>query len=193
MAPPMATPARKGVTEMEDRGVYGVMAEFSNPATTLAAAERVRDAGFKKWDVYSPFPIHGIDEAMGLKPSRVSRFVGTGALFGVVGAMTMQWWMLGVNYKMVIGGKPFFAWEQYLPITFELGILLGSISAITAMFVLNKLPMLYHPLMRKDRFLRVSDDRFVIAIEAEDPKFDLSEASGLLERLGGTNIDVVEA
>lgn len=178
---------------MADRGVYGVMAEFANPAATLAAAERVRDAGFRKWDVYSPFPIHGIDEAMGLKPSRVSFFVGTGAFLGVVGAMAMQWWMLGVNYRMVIGGKPYFAWEQYLPITFELGILLGSISAITAMFVLNKLPMLYHPLMRKERFLRVSDDRFVIAIEAQDPRFDLGEATALLEGLGGTNIDVVEA
>ena len=136
---------------------YGLIATFDTAPALYHAAQQVRDAGFKKWDVYAPFPIHGIDEAMGLKPSHVSRFVGTGALFGVVGAMTMQWWMLGVNYKMVIGGKPFFAWEQYLPITFELGILFGSISAITAMFVLNKLPMLYHPLLKKERFLRVSD------------------------------------
>lgn len=178
---------------MESNGVYGVMAEFANPAAVTHAAEAFRDAGFTRWDVYSPFPIHGIDEAMGLKPSRVSYFVGTGAFIGVAGAMLMQWWMLAVDYRMVIGGKPYFAWEQYLPITFELGILLGSISAITAMFVLNKLPMPYHPLMKKERFLRVSDDRFVIAVEADDPKFDMESTQRMLEELGGTNIDVVEA
>jgi hypothetical protein len=177
----------------QSNGLYGVMAEFPNPAAVSAAAEGVRDAGFTRWDVYAPFPIHGIESAMGLKPSRVSFFVGTGAFLGVSGAMLMQWWMLAVDYRMVIGGKPFFAWEQYLPITFEMGILLGSISAITAMFVLNKLPMPYHPLMKKERFLRVSDDRFVIAIESEDPKFDAEGVRRMLESLGGTNIDVVEA
>lgn len=107
--------------------------------------------------------------------------------------MLMQWWMLAVDYPMVIGGKPLFAWEQYLPVTFELGILLGSISAIAGMFVLNKLPMPYHPLAKKERFLRVSDDRFVIAIEAGDPKFDAGGVRRLLEDAGGTNIDEVEA
>lgn len=174
-------------------GLYGVMAEFPNPAATLSAAERVRDAGFTKWDVYAPFPIHGIEVSMGLKASKVSRFVGMGALVGVGGAMLMQWWMLAVDYPMVIGGKPLFAWEQYLPVTFELGILLGSISAIAGMFVLNKLPMPYHPLAKKERFLRVSDDRFVIAIEAGDPKFDAGGVRRLLEDAGGTNIDEVEA
>ena len=179
-------------TTQHDR-VFGVMAEFANPAAVTSAAERVRDAGFTRWDVYAPFPIHGIEQAMGLKSSRVSFFVGAGAFIGVIGAMLMQWWMLAVDYKMVIGGKPYFAWEQYLPITFEMGILLGSISAITAMFVLNKLPMPYHPLMKKERFLRVSDDRFVIAIESEDPKFDADGVRRMLEEIGGTNIDTVEA
>ncbi len=177
----------------ETNGTFGVMAEFPNPAAVSRAAEEIRDAGFTRWDVYAPFPIHGIDEAMGLRSSPVSFFVGTGAFVGVVGAMLMQWWMLAVDYEIHIGGKPFFAWEQYMPVTFEMGILLGSIGAITAMFVLNKLPMPYHPLMKKERFLGVSDDRFVIAIEAVDPKFDMDAVSRMLADLGGTNIEVVES
>ncbi len=174
-------------------GLYGVMAEFPDPAAVMVAAEAVRDAGYSRWDVYAPFPIHGIEEAMGLPRSKVSRFVGTGALVGVLGGMLMQWWMSAVDYNIVVGGKPLFAWEQYLPITFELGILLGSTGAIAGMFLTNKLPMLYHPLMKKDRFLRVGDDGFFIAIEAADPRFDLGEARSLLERLGGTGVEEVEA
>ncbi len=176
-----------------DPSVYGVMAEFANPAETIHAAEAIRDLGFTKWDVYSPFPIHGIDEAMGLKPSKVSYLVGAGAFTGVTGAMLMQWWMSAVDFKIKNGGKPLFAWEQFLPITFELGVLLGSIMAITGMFLLNKLPMHYHPMMKKERFLRVGDDRFIIALESADPKFDPRESRALLERLGGTHIEEVES
>ena len=171
--------------------LYGMMAEFPDPAATIHAAEAIRDAGFTKWDVFAPIPIHGIDEAMGLKPSKVSRIVGMGALTGVTGAMLMQWWMSAVDYKIKNGGKPFFAWEQFFPITFELAILLGSIGAILGMFLLNRLPMHYHPMMKKDRFLRVGDDRFIIALEAEDPKFDRHEAFELLSRLGGKHIEEV--
>lgn len=175
------------------RPLHAVMAEFPNPAAVIHAAESIRDAGFTRWDVYSPFPIHGIDEAMGLKPSKVSFFVGAGALTGVTIAMLMQWWMSAVDYRILNGGKPFFAWEQFFPITFELGILLGSIGAIASMFLLNKLPMHYHPMMKKERFLRVGDDRFIIALEADDPKFDPREARTLLERLGGSHIEEVES
>jgi hypothetical protein len=183
----MASPASEGA------GLYGVMAEFPNPAAVLVAAERVRDAGYTKWDMYAPFPVHGIEEAMGMGPSKVSRFVGTGALIGVLGALLMQWWMSAVDYKIAVGGKPYFAWEQFFPITFELGILLGSTGAIVGMFLTNKLPMLYHPMMKKDRFLRVGDDKFFIAIEAADPKFDESEVRALLEQAGGIGVEEVEA
>lgn len=181
------------MTASPDTGdrIYGLMAEFPDPAATIHAAETIRDAGFTRWDVYSPFPIHGIDEAMGLKPSKVSSIVGMGALTGVTGALLMQWWMSAVDYKIKNGGKPYFAWEQFFPITFELGILFGSIAAILGMFLLNKLPMHYHPLMKKDRFLRVGDDRFIIALEAEDPRFDPQEAFELLTRLGGKHIEEV--
>lgn len=173
--------------------LHAVMAEFANPAVVIHAAEQIRDAGYTKWDVYAPFPIHGIDEAMGLKPSKVSFFVGTGAITGVTVALLMQWWMSAVDYKIKNGGKPYFAWEEYLPITFELSILLGSIAAITSMFLLNKLPMHYHPIMKKERFLRVGDDRFIIALESADPKFSPAESRRLLESLGGTHVEEVES
>ncbi len=173
--------------------MHGVMAEFPDPSAVSHAASAVRDAGYTRWDVYSPFPIHGIEEAMGLGPSKVSRFVGTGALLGVLGALAMQGWMSAVDYRLAVGGKPYFAWEQFFPITFELGILLGSAGAIAGMFLTNRLPMLYHPMMKKDRFLRVGDDKFFITIESDDPLFDASEARALLERLGGTGVEEVEA
>ncbi len=172
--------------------VWGVMAEFESPAAITHAAEMMRDAGYRKWDVYSPFPIHGMDEAMGLPPSNVGWITGAGALFGAGGGMLLQWWTSAVDYEIIVDGKPFFAWEQFMPITFELGVLFASFGALLGMLALNKLPMLYHPLLKKDRFLRVSDDRFVIAVEAADPSFDPSETRALLERAGGYNLDLVE-
>lgn len=169
---------------------WGVMAEFDNPAHISVAAEKVRDAGYTKWDVYSPVPIHGIDEAMGLKPSKVPVIMGFMAIGGFTTAILMQWWMGAVDYKIVTAGKPLFAWEQATPITFELSVLFSAFGAVFGMLALNLLPMWHHPLMKKERFLRVSDDRFVIAIESSDPKFD--QAARLLESLGGKHVETVE-
>ncbi len=171
---------------------WGVMAEFEDVPALFKAAEKCRDEGFKKWDVYAPIPIHGIDEAMGLKPSRVPFFMGMAALTGFAGALLMQWWMGAIDYEIITGGKPLFAWEQATPITFELSVLLGSFGALGGMFLLNKLPMHHHPLMKQERFLRVSDDRLVIAIEAEDPSFDEVETVKFLESLGGQRVTLVE-
>ena len=173
--------------------VWGMMAEFEDVTALYKAAQQVRDAGFNKWDVYAPFPVHGMEEAMGLKPSKVAFAVGTGAFFGVFGAIAMQFWMNGIDYQIANGGKPLIAWEQSTPITFELGVLLSAFGALLGMFALNKLPMWYHPLMKKDRFLRVSDDRFCIAIEATDDQFDPDQTRAFLEELGGQHIDMVEA
>jgi hypothetical protein len=177
----------------EQESTYGIMAEFADVAQLFAAAEACRDKGFKHWDVYAPVPIHGMDEAMGLKPSKVSFAMGMAALTGCTGALLMQWWMGAIDYEIVVGGKPLFAWEQATPITFELSVLLGAFGALGGMFLLNKLPMWYHPLLKKDRFLRVSDDRLIIAVEAADPLYDAEETAAFLASLGGTNIELVEA
>lgn len=171
---------------------WGVMAEFPDVTSLYHAAEKVRDAGYTRWDVHAPFPVHGMDEAMGLKSPKVAFFTAMGAMAGVSLALWMQWWMPAVDYRIVNGGKPLFAWEQATPITFELGVLLASICTILGMFILNRLPMWYHPLMKKERFLRCSDDRFIIVIETADPNFNEHRTRELLESAGGKNFDVVE-
>ncbi len=171
---------------------YGIMAEFEDVPAIFSAAERCRDEGFQHWDVYAPIPIHGIDVAMGLKESKVPYAMGMGAMTGVGGALLMQWWMMSVDYEIVVAGKPLFSWEAAMPITFELGVLLSAFGALGGMLLLNGLPRWHHPLLKKERFLRVSDDRLVIAIEARDPKFDPDETRRFLESIGGTNVDTVE-
>lgn len=172
--------------------LWGVMAEFRDPAALTHAAEQLRDSGFKKWDVYSPFPVHGMDEAMGLGPSRVTYTMGTMAALGCASAVLMQWWMGQVDYPIVVAGKPLFAWEAGMPIIFELSVLFSAFGALFGMLMINLLPRWNHPLFDKQRFLRVSDDRFVIAIEARDPKFSEHSVKQLLERLGGTHVERVE-
>jgi len=179
-------------TETAAPKTWGIMAEFETPYAISHAAEHIRDAGFTKWDTYSPFPVHGLDEAMGIKLSKVTWIMGGAALSGFTLALWMQWWMSAVNYKTVTGGKPLFAWEQFTPIMFELSVLISAFGAILGMLILNALPRWYHPLFKKERFLRVSDDRFVVAIEAADPNFDESKTRALLESLGGTHIEMVE-
>ncbi len=171
---------------------WGVMAEFPDPAALSHAAERIKQAGYTKWDVYSPFPVHGMDEAMGLKPSRVTWIMGVCCATGFACAWLMQWWMGQVDYPIVVAGKPLFAWEQATPILFELSVLFSAFGAVFGMLILNLLPRWHHPLFAKPRFLRVSDDRFVIAIEAADPKFNEQGIRHMLESLGGLHIDRVE-
>lgn len=172
--------------------VWGLMAEFENPAAISRAAEAIRDEGYTSWDVYSPFPIHGMDEAMGLRLSKVTWIMGGATLTGFSLALWMQWWMSSQDYPLVTGGKPLDAWEPFTPILFELSVLLSAFGALLGMLALNLLPRWHHPLMTKERFLRVGDDRFVIAIEARDPKFDAGRTRALLESLGGFHVDVVE-
>jgi hypothetical protein len=172
--------------------VYGMMAEFATPADTYHAAEKMRDAGYKNWDVYSPFMIHGIDEAMGLKYSRLPLTVGVIGLSGAAVGFFFQWWVATHGFATVVQGKPFGAWQPFIPVTFEIGVLFTAFTCILSMLAFNLLPMWYHPLMKKERFLRVSDDRFVIAIEARDPSFDPKKTAALLTGAKGYNVELVE-
>ncbi len=176
-----------------DNQTWGILAEFDSPASVSQAAARVRDAGYRKWDVYSPFPIHDMNESMGLKPSRISWIVGTCAALGASGGFLLQWWASAVAFPLIVHNKPFGGWEQFIPITFEMSILLAGISAVFGMLLLNGLPRWHHPLMSKDRFLSASDDGFFIAIDAKDDKFDPETTRRLLQEAGGDNIELVEA
>lgn len=172
--------------------VYGMVAEFATPADITHACEAVRDAGYSRWDAYAPFPVHGLDEAMGVKRTRLPLLVACIGFTGAGLGFLMQWWMTAVDYPLVVQGKPYGAWESFVPITFELGILFSAFASLIGMLALNGLPRFHHPLMKKERFLAVSDDRFVVCIEAGDEKFDPDKTRRLLESVGGTNIDLVE-
>lgn len=172
--------------------LYGMMAEFAGPAEFFHACEKVRDAGYTKWDSYAPFPVHGIDEAMGMSTSRLPLVVGIMGLTGAGLGFLFQWFVTDQLYPMVVQGKPTGAWESLAPITFEFGVIFTAFTALLTMLAFNRLPMWHHPLLKKDRFLRTSDDRFVICIETSDPNFDAKRTRELLGSAKGYNVDLVE-
>lgn len=171
--------------------VYGVLAEFSTPGELYHACERVRDAGYKRWDAHTPFPVHGLDRAMGMRPSFLPWIVLLMALTGAALGFALQTWVHSSEYPLVISGKPYFAWPAYMPITFELAVLFGALGAVFGMFGLNQLPMHHHPLFHSSRFERSTDDRFFISIESWDPNFEVGATQRFLQGLGAKHVEVV--
>ncbi len=187
----------------EAGGLYGLLAEFETPAAIYAAAERVRDAGYRWWDCHTPFPVHGLDRAMGIRPTILPWLVlGAGATGAMIGFI-LQWftnatsfdlwafvWVRG--YEFLVSGKPLLSGPVYPIVMFELTILLAAVGCVVMMFGLNKLPMLYHPCFKSERFRRASDDRFFIVIEARDPKFYRNKTEEFLDSLGATAVEELE-
>jgi hypothetical protein len=171
---------------------YGLLAEFDTPADLMHAAEKVRDAGFRQWDVFTPFPVHGMDRAMGLRNSKVGWFSFLGGVTGYTLGMLMIWYMNAFDYPIVVGGKPMFSPFSAFPPSYELTILLGAFGALGGMLLLNRLPRLHHPLLKHERFRLATHDKFFLVIEAADPKFSESETRKLLESLHPTRIERVE-
>jgi len=174
--------------ELED---WGMLAEFETPGQVYEACEKVRDAGFENWDAHTPFPVHGLEKAMGLPTSRIPWIALVCGLSGACIAFLGQTWIHAVAYPLVISGKPYWAWPTYIPITFELGVLLTALGCLFGMLILNQLPRLHHPLFQSERFERVSDDRFFIAIEAVDPKYDTEATAALLREAGAVHVEKV--
>ena len=172
---------------------YGVLAEFATPAALYHACERVRDAGFTRWDAHTPFPVHGLSKAMGLRRSALPWIVLVMALTGVAAGFGLQWWVHTSAYPLVISGKPFFTWPAFIPVTFEVAVLFGALGAVFGMFGLNRLPMHHHPLFESRVFERVTDDAFFISIESWDPRFDPSATQTLLESLGARSVELLES
>jgi molybdopterin-containing oxidoreductase family membrane subunit len=172
---------------------YGILGEFATPADLLHASEQVRDAGFTRWDAHSPFPVHGLETAMGLRRSPLPWIVLAMGLTGAALGFGLQWWVHAAAYPLVISGKPYFAWPAFIPITFELGVLFAALGAILGMLALNRLPMHHHPLFRSKVFDRVTDDAFFISIESWDPRFDPSATRKLLGSLGARSVELVES
>lgn len=162
---------------------YGLMAEFDNPNALLDAARRVREAGYTKFDPMSPFPIHGMGEAIGFKERSVSKIVLLGGLAGLVGGYALQYWTSVVDYPLNIGGRPLHSWPMFVPPAFETTILLAAFAAFGGMLALNGLPQPYHPVFNAPRFSLASQDSFFLVIEADDPKFDAAETRRMLDSL----------
>ena len=171
---------------------YGMIAEFRKAADILHAAQKVRDAGYRKWDVFTPFPVHGMDKAMGLKNSKVGWFAFLGGVTGYTSGMLMIWWMNAYDYPIVVGGKPMFSPHGAFPPSYELTILLGAFGSLFGMLFLNRLPRLYNPLLKNKRFSLVTHDRYFLVVEVDDPKYSEVETRKLLEEAGSTHIEIVE-
>lgn len=172
--------------------LYGAVARYDDVTSFLKACAKVRDAGYTKWDSLSPFPVHGVEKAMGLKPSPLPWFVLGAALTGGSAAMFFQYWTSAVDYPLVISGKPLFSWPAFVPVTFEITVLLSALTAFFAMLVLNGLPRHHHPLFAAEGFERVTDDQFFIAVEAADPKFDADAVRAFLQSTGALNVELLE-
>lgn len=175
----------------ESKKLHCLLAEFENPATLMAAAEKVNKAGYKKYDAYSPFPIHGMDDAMGLKESKLGWIVLFHAIIGFAGGFFLQYWTSSIAYPLNISGKPFVNIPNFVPVTFELTILLAAFGTFFGMFMMNKLPKLNNPLFNSDRFEKVTDDGFFIGIESEDSLFSEEKTAKLLEEAGAVFIEKV--
>lgn len=181
------------------RKPFGLLAEFEDVDSVLHAARNVRKAGFTRWDVFTPFPVHGMNQAMGLRPTILPIIV---LLAGAVGAATgigLQLYTMATNievlptylqgYPFVISGKPFESIPAFIPVTFELTVLLAALAAFIGMLLLNRLPRLYHPAFRSARFRRVTTDRFFIAIEVDDPIYEQGRTESLLRDLGAADVE----
>jgi hypothetical protein len=171
---------------------YGLIAMFDTPADIMRAAEAVRDAGYRSWDVITPFPIHGMDRAMGVRRSVVPRISLAGGILGLATGMALIWWSGALHFRLIVGGKPFFSPLFAFPIAYELAILFTAFATIIGMFVLNRLPMHYHAVMKQAHFLRAMDDRFFVVIEARDPHYEPAATRALLEKIGGREIEELE-
>ena len=162
---------------------YGLMAEFDSAQELLDAAIKAHEAGYKKLDAYSPFPIHGLAEAIGFHKNRVSLVVLIGGLIGAMSAYSLQYWVANITYPTNIGGRPFHSWPSFIIITFELTILFGGLSSAIGMLALNGLPMPYHPVFNVPEFVKVTENRFFLVVFSSDPNYDPAQTRAFLNSL----------
>jgi hypothetical protein len=172
--------------------IYGLMAEFERHEALTAAARRAREAGYTRMDAYSPYPVEGLADALGFKGTMVPLIVLIGGVIGCVGGFLMQYWIAGSYYPLNVGGRPLNSWPSFIPITFELTVLIAALAAVLGMLALNGLPQPYHPVFNVERFALASRDRFFLAIESRDPKFDIEGTRALLNGLGAKEVSDVE-
>ncbi len=174
---------------MKNKKVEGVLAEFGSPAELLKAAEQLRDSGYRKFDCHSPFPVHGMDGAMGEKRSPLGWMVGIIAIGAFLAGFAFEGWTSAIDYPITVSGKPFFSYQAFGTIAFAVMVFSSALTALVGMLLLNKLPQFFHPIFHSDRFSKVTDDAFFVSIEADNDDFDPEQARSFLEKIGGKNIE----
>jgi hypothetical protein len=172
--------------------LYGVMAEFESPGDLVTAARKVYSVGYRRINGYSPYPIEELSEAIGFTHTRLPLIVFIGGVLGGLGGFFMQYWMEVIDYPLNVGGRPYNSWPAFIPITFECVVLAAAFSAVLGMLVLNRLPQPYHPVFNVPNFAMATRDRFFLAVEANDPKFDHGEVVNLLKSLNALEVNDVE-
>ena len=166
---------------------YGLLAEFSSPGELLEATRRAAAAGYTRMDAYSSMPVEGLAEALGFR-TRLPLIVLIAGIIGAVSGYLLQYWTMVIDYPHNIGGRPLHSWPSFIPVTFETTVLFAGVTAVVAMIALNRLPQPYHPVFNVPQFDLASDDRFFLAIEAEDPKFDAAAVRTLLVEAGAAGV-----
>ncbi len=172
--------------------VYGLIGEFESPGVLIEAARRAREAGYRKMDAYTPYPIHELTEALKLPRTKLPVLVFIGGTLGCATGLAMQWFATAVHYPLNVAGRPLASWPSYIPITFELTVLFAAITAVLGMLGLNGLPMPYHPVFNVPRFALASRDRFFLCIETGDPLYDAEKTRAFLSSLGAREVTEVE-
>lgn len=180
------------VVEYEPPKLFGLMAEFEDHRQLLAAAQRAYAEGYRKLDAYSPFPIDGLAEVIGRGHTAIPLLTLIGGMIGGLGGYFMQWYSMAKLYPLNVGGRPRHSWPYFIPITFELTILVAALTAFLSVLVLNRLPEPHHPVFNVPEFRRASIDRFFLSIEATDPKFDRAATRTFLENLKPHKVMEVE-
>ena len=171
--------------------IYGILARFENPEKLLIAADEVKNKGFTKFDCHTPYPIHGLDDVMGMKRSILGYIVGAGALGGAMLGLLLQWFASSYDYPIVISGKPYFSWQAYMIITFVMMVLGGAVTSLLGMLHLNKMPAYYHPLFNSELFKKATDDGFFLSIEYQDKLYDQENTIEFLKSINAQEIEVI--
>ena len=177
---------------MDETPIYGLMAEFDDPEALVRAAQRSYVEGYRRMDAFTPFPVHGLAHALGLRRTEVPLIVLLGGLAGAAGGFLLQYWTAAVNYPINVGGRPYLSWPSFIPVTFEMLVLIAAFSAVFGMLALNGLPMPYHPVFNVPSFQLATRDRFFLLVMATDPKFDRVETRRFLQSLGAQDVAEVE-
>lgn len=172
--------------------IYGIMGWFETPAALHHACEALRDAGYQRFDAHTPFPVHGLEKAMGVRPTRFPWLVLTGGVVGLVSAVALAWYTQVADYPLVISGKEAWSYQAYIPVFFELTVLCAALTCFFGLWAVNGLPRFFHPTLTHPSFHRATDDAFFVSVEASDPRFDRAETASLLEHLGAREIVEVD-